>query len=226
MNDMIESLSLYNDVPLFTRVANLYNEELHMPLVDYSYELEQLQKEIEQLENKTDADIDRVIRMAKEGISSSLYTAMCTIIRELVNNNTKNFEEYFKRAMGDASIHKDTILSGYTILGVSLRVCSESKPPRYDILKYVIDNIMSVILAENPLPWNSTCTFYDDLLLFAIRWSNYDCVLWLLNTYNITWSSLHVMTHNSIARLMDTTDYSYEEYNTIIETITQNQEHS
>ena len=204
MNELIKSLSLYNDIPLFVRIIELYNEEQHMPSPDYDYELERLQKEINELEHKKIhipewdnilTDLKMYNTHAVPGNHGPTLGHLLRYTNDMDEQTTIDFIDY----CFDDTYTRLSICS-YYCMGFSHAFDYYKQTNKTNVFIHLIENILPDIYAEYSSRRSVLHTFHDLLIITGIRIQSYTTLRWLIERYNISDSTLNYVNHRTFYR--------------------------
>ncbi len=93
LNECISIISKFKNIPIFRQIGELFSEEELVPVVDYKYEIEKLEKEIAELEKK----------ITMEGLHYTMLLIM--VIWTLLNIFLKNVIVILKQRIMMEKLH-------------------------------------------------------------------------------------------------------------------------
>ena len=185
MNELIDTLSAYDNIPVFVKIVQEYNDEQYMPVPDYDYELEQLQKEVEQLEQIQIRHPEWKQRLARfKETTHGSFKYFGDLLRDTRDMDEMEAIGYIEYCWNDPDIRvKSMEGSGYNQFSSTFLLCGRSR--KYILLDYLIQNILPQVHK-----FSVGYTFHDLLIHTAMWCKDIEVVKWVINNYNITKNTL------------------------------------
>ena len=216
MNELIDALSAYKDIPIFVKIVQEYDDEQYMPVPDYDYELEQLQKEINELEHKKTCvpEWDNIVETLKKwnpynipGIEGPNIDHVLRYTYDMDEQTTIDFINY---CLNDNHIRLCVLTYHWSCFNHVFEYYIRTN--KIDVFAHLIDNVLPDIYAYNDVKFYS---FHDLLVITGIKFQSYTTLRWVIERYNISDSTLKYVNHEKFYNYCGRYQWSHQETKSI-----------